>query len=254
MISLFIILSKQDAPEEFLIADNAPPSKNPASTGDMPSALREILDKFLKSSIDDMLPAKVVTHDRVKNRVLIQPMITITTTLGEQVSRNQFASVPVFNIGGGGFLLSFNLKEGDLGWIKAADRDIAEFLKGFKQAAAATMRVHNFSNGIFIPDVMTGYQIDAEDDENAVLQTLDGTVRVSLFPNKLKFTAPEIINDTPITKFTVDIETTGNASLGAGGQPIARLGDAVSVVVTSGSSAGTYAGIITAGSANHTAT
>lgn len=175
------------------MSDNAQPSKNPAnSSGDLPGGMREILAKFLQSSVDDMLPAKIIAYDRDTNRAVIQPMVAMVTTNGDNVPRNQLASIPVLNIGGGGFILSFNFFPGDLGWIKANDRDIADFLKRYSEAVPGTKRIHDFNNGLFIPDVMTGYTIDSEDVENAVLQTLDGTVKVSLSPDKLKLTAPEI--------------------------------------------------------------
>lgn len=198
------------------MVDSSQPSRNPAnSSGDIPGAMREILDKFLKSSIDDMLPAKIVAYDRETNRATVQPLIAMIKTDGQPVRRNQLTSVPVFNIGGGGFILSFNMKEGDLGWIKTSDRDISNFLKNYKEATPNTLRIHDFSDSLFFPDVMTNYVIDEEDADNAVLQTLDGTVRVALFPDKLKLTAPQIINDTPLTKFTGDIEVVGASILSA---------------------------------------
>lgn len=217
------------------MTDNSKPSRNPAnSTGEMSGGVREILAKFLQSSIDDMLPAKIIAYDRGTNRATIKPLIAMLTTEGQPVSRNQLASIPVLNIGGGGFILSFNFSPGDLGWIKANDRDIADFLKRYSEAVPATKRIHDFDNGLFIPDVMTGYSIDAEDAENAVFQNLDGTVRISLFPDKIKLTAPLIETDGPVKLG------------GAGGAEIARKGDQVQV----GASIGT---IITA-SGIHTAT
>ncbi len=183
------------------------PSKNPAnSSGDMSGGMREILAKFLQSSIDDMLPAKIVTYDRAKNRATVKPMIALVTTNGDNISRNQLASIPVLNIGGGGVILSFNLSPGDLGWIKASDRDIADFLKRYSESVPSTKRIHDFNNGLFIPDVMTGYTIDEEDEGNAVLQTLDGTVRVSLFPDKLKLTAP-VVEVNATTSHTITAPT-----------------------------------------------
>lgn len=207
--------------------DNSQPSRNPAnSSGDISGGMREILAKFLQSSIDDMLPAKIIAYDRDANRATIKPMIAMVTTTGDNISRNQLASIPVLNIGGGGSILSFNLSPGDLGWVKANDRDIADFLKRYSEAVPGTKRIHDFNNGLFIPDVMTGYTIAEEDKENAVLQTLDGTVRVSLFPNKIKITAPLIVCNGPV-------------ELGEGAtRGIARLGD--TVTVGSGSSAGDW--------------
>lgn len=214
---------------------NAQPSRNPAnSSGDIPGGMREIFAKFLQSSIDDMLPAKIVAYDRVTNRAIIKPMIAMVTTAGDNVSRNQLASIPVLNIGGGGCILSFNMVPGDLGWIKASDRDAADFLKRYSESVPSTKRIHDFNNGLFIPDVMTGYTIDTEDAGNAVLQTLDGTVRVSLFPNKLKLKAPLIVCNGPV-------------ELGEGAtKGIARLGDEVTVAGVTGT--------ITAASEVHTAT
>jgi len=231
------------------MTDHVQPSLNPAeSTGEMTGAMRQVLRKFLMSSVDDMLPVRVIAYDRSANRATVQPQILVVATDGSAADRNQYASIPVLNLGGGGFILSFNILPGDLGWIKAADRDIAEFLKTFAEAEPPTGRIHDFSNGIFIPDVMTGYSINSDDEGAAVLQSTDGSVRVSLFPDKLKLTAPNVIIDG-------DAEITGAAALGGtGGQPIARLGDTVQVIVSSGSSAGTHTGTITGGSSNHTAT
>lgn len=219
--------------------NNSQPSRNPAnSSGDISGGMREIFTKFLQSSIDDMLPAKIVAYDRDTNRATIKPMIAMITTNGDNISRNQLASIPVLNIGGGGSILSFNLSPGDLGWIKANDRDIADFLKRYSESVPGTKRTHDFNNGLFIPDVMTGYTIAEEDKENAVLQTLDGTVRVSLFPDKIKITAPLIVCNGPV-------------ELGEGAtKGIARLGDVVTV--GSGSSAGDWP--ITSVSTLHKAT
>jgi len=50
-----------------------------------------------------------------------------------------------------------------------------------------------------------------------------------------------------------DLDVTGQTDLGNGGPGIARLGDSVQVVITSGSSAGTWNGVITSASNNNTA-
>jgi len=214
---------------------NSQPSRNPAnSSGDFTGGMREILRKFLVRDVDDMIPATVVAYDRASNRATVQPQIAVLKTDGSFTRRNQVASVPVVNIGGGNAVLSFNLNPGDLGWLKASDRDIAEFLKNYSESLPATKRIHDFNNGIFIPDMMTGYTIDEEDEGNAVLQTLDGTVKVSLFPDKLKLTAPVV-------------EVAAAAQLGGpAGLPIARLGDQVTV--------GGNVGVITSASGIHRAT
>lgn len=229
------------------MTNNAQPSRNPAnSSGDVSGGMRELFAKFLQSSIDDMLPAKIVAYDRDTNRATIKPMIAMVATNGDNISRNQLASIPVLNIGGGGSILSFNLSPGDLGWMKASDRDTADFLKRYSEAVPGTKRVHDFNNGLFIPDVMTGYTIDSEDAENAVLQTLDGTVRVSLFPDKLKLTAPtvEVDGQTEIKLLAPIVNMTGQT-----GTTITDLtilnGIAPSIIFTGATSIGLTAPTIT---------
>jgi len=155
------------------------PSIDPANEGDLLGALRHILGKELQA-LDGMLPAKVIAYDRVKNRVTVQPLIMMMTTSNTTIQRATIASIPVYQIGGGGFILNFNLNAGDLGWIKASDRDISLFLQSYSASAPNTIRKHNFSDSVFFPDVMRGYTIAGEDVSKTVLQNLDGSVKITL--------------------------------------------------------------------------
>lgn len=207
------------------MATNAPPSFDPTDGGSFAGAFKFILKKFL-SNTNDMLPAKVIAFDRTRNRVQVQPLISMVNTNGEVIERAQIASLPVFNVGGGGFILSFNLVPGNLGWIKANDRDLSLFLQTYDTSIPNTQRQHDFSDALFIPDVMTGWTIADEDAPNAVFQTLDGTVRVVLWADKVKITAPLVVLDTPLTHMTGDlhvdgeIRAVGNITAGDGGRNI----------------------------------
>lgn len=169
-------------------APHAQPSSDPANDGSLLGMANEILKKHLQS-VDDMLPARIISYDRTTNRAQVQPLVKILTTDNRQVGRAQIASIPVMQFGGGGFVLNFNLKPGNLGWIKASDRDISLFLQTFKENAPNTLRLHSFQDAVFIPDVMTGYTINGEDAENAVLQTMNGAVRVAVWADRVKLTA-----------------------------------------------------------------
>lgn len=170
---------------------HANPSRDPANDGSLLGMARQILDKFL-SQIDDMLPARVLSYDRTANRATVLPLIKLLTTDDRRIGRAQIASVPVMTFGGDNVVLSFNLKAGDLGWIKANDRDISIMLQGYKDSAPNTLRKHSFQDAVFIPDVMHGMTLNAEDEEHAVLQTLDGTVRVAIWPDRVKITKGEM--------------------------------------------------------------
>jgi len=184
------------------MTNHAPPSGNLADSDTLQGVLKFAFTKFLQKT-DDMLPAQVLAYDRATNRASVQPLIRFVTTKNEVVSRSQIASVPVLQLGGGGFVLSFPIKAGDLGWIKANDRDISFFKKNYTNSSPNTQRKHSFEDAMFIPDsMMKQVVIDPEDAENVVLQNLAGTVRIALWADKVKITAPEIVLDTPLTTIT----------------------------------------------------
>lgn len=190
----------------------------------------------LLQNMDDMLPAKVIAYDRATNRAQVQPLIVMVDTLGNQVQRAQIASLPVLQIGGGGFVVSFPIKTGDLGWIKANDRDISLFKANYEQAAPNTQRKHSFEDALFIPDsFMQDVIIDPEDAENLVIQNLDGTVKISWWSNLLKLLAATIriitpnlfVNSTDIQVTTSTMEIIAStveisAQVGIGGTPDAN--------------------------------
>lgn len=182
-----------------MTAENQKPSRDPANDGTLAGTLRQVFQKVMQG-VDDMLPAQVIAYDRTSNRATVKPLVQVLTTEGETVGRAQIVSVPVFQIGGGGFILNFNLKPGDLGWIKASDRDTSLFLQSYGEQRPNTKRMHSFEDGLFFPDVMRGYTIDGEDAENAVLQNLDGSCRVAIWQDRVKVTAPRVVVDTDIAE------------------------------------------------------
>lgn len=156
------------------------PSRNPTQDGRLLGVLRVFFKKYLQGKIDDMLPAIVVDYDRTTNLATVQPLISVVTTLNTIQERSQIENVPVLQMGGGGFMLNFPIREGDLGWIKANDRDISLFKQFWRMVQPASGRMHRFSDGIFIPAALTGFTIPAADAEKVTLQNLAGTLRLSM--------------------------------------------------------------------------
>lgn len=214
-------------------------AENPANNAGLAGVLNTVLGKFLQN-VDDCLPARVVSYDRKANVATVQPLVAVLTTEGGVVPRANIASVPVLAIGGGGFVVNFPLKGGDLGWIKASDRDISLYMQSLKEAKPNTDRKHSFSDGLFIPDIFRDYEIDGEDfDANMVVQSLDASVRVSLWPDRVKITTGEtslevnkngtiigtaptkMFFDTPLVEFAgifkAGVKSAGGVSTMAGG-------------------------------------
>lgn len=147
-----------------------------------------VLKKFLQG-VDDMLPARVVSYDKDTNRATLAPMVALLTTAGSQVARAQVASVPVFRFGGGGVLIRCPVKAGDLGWIKACDRDISMFLQSFGSGPPNTVRLHTFQDAMFFPDALRTVVVDPDDDEALTIQTEDGQFRVAVAVDRVTLTA-----------------------------------------------------------------
>jgi len=168
---------------------NSNPSVDPANSNTLYGLLVHFFKKKM-SEFDFCTPAKVVSFDRNKNRASIVSQIKMIGTNNEQFSKKSIASVPVYNAGGGGFILSFPLKAGDLGWLIANDSDISLFLNQYNEQIPNTERVHSFSDGFFLPDPMTGYTIAGEDSANVTLQNLSGDVKITLSNNSVKIKTP----------------------------------------------------------------
>lgn len=166
------------------------PSGSPADDGTFIGLFRFAHDKFLQG-VDDMLPARVIAYDRATNMARVQPLISMVTTNNQQVDRAQVASVPVLQLGGGGFVLSFPIKTGDIGWIKANDRDISLFKQSGVNSPPNTQRKHSFEDALFIPDTMLrGITVAPEDQNNVVLQNISGSVRISMSETGIEITTP----------------------------------------------------------------
>lgn len=166
----------------------APPSANPADIGSMQGLLRVFGEK-LKQNTDDMLPARVVAYDRATNRATVQPLVQMVTTTGERIARAQIPSVPVFQYAGGGFVIAFPLAPGDLGWLKASDRDIGLVLQTLAEAEPNTARTHSFQDGMFFPDVLRQWTLDPADQTSLVIQSTDGATRIAVSQGSVTVTA-----------------------------------------------------------------
>lgn len=184
------------------------PSFDPANRGDLAGTIRFVLTKFLQG-LDDMLPAKVISYDRVTNRAQVQPLIAIVTTGDTQVQRAQVASIPVLQLGGGGFVISCPLNAGDLGWIKANDSDISLFLQFLQNSPPNTARLHSFEDGLFIPDTMFK-GVTIADEGALVIQNVAGTVGISINEN-IKMTAPVGVGAAPRAGAIIDAQSTTQA-------------------------------------------
>ncbi len=171
---------------------SSPPNLDKANDGDFAGVMTDVLQNFLRG-VDDMIPAKVVSYDDATNRAVIKPLVMLGTTDGQKISRAQLSNIPVFRFGGGGFFIRFPVKPGDFGWLKATDRDMSLIMqRGGLEDWPNTLRQHSFSDGMFFPDTLKSWVIDGANADALVIQSLDGSVCVSLHSGKVKIEAADI--------------------------------------------------------------
>lgn len=186
------------------------PNVNPAASDSLTGFARELLTSWLRNEVSNCLPATVVKYNRTKNTATLAPSIKMVTTDGNLINRAPLVEVPVFNYGGGGFVINFPLQEGDTGWVKANDRDISLFLLNKKAAKPNTGRLWSFSDSVFYPDIIKGATISNTD--SLVIQNLNGTIKIELSPTEilLKNASKQVKVTSAKTFITGDLEVSGN--------------------------------------------
>lgn len=163
---------------------------------------------------ENLLPAEIVQYDRESNLATVRPMIMFVDVSGNGIRRNQVVGIPVLSLGAGGFHISFPIKEGDLGWIYASDRDISQFKQSLSSTKPSTGRNHKFADGMFIPDMFRKYVINQEDADAMVIQSVDSATRISIRGDNIKITAPSNVTvDTPLATFTNDVAVGKNLTV-----------------------------------------
>lgn len=167
------------------------PSYNPADIDDE-SGFYEFIIKKTLSKIQKMTPAKIISYDRAKNRAIVQPLTYDITSTGGTLPMDTIPNIPVLTLSGGGFIFSFPVQENQTGWLISADRDISVFKQILNFFTPATLRRHQYEDGIFIPDNINGFNI-AQNEVNAViLSSLDGQTKIMLQNGQLNITASSI--------------------------------------------------------------
>lgn len=152
---------------------------DPADDGSLAGLIRHAVNKALQQT-DGMMMARVISHDRQRGVVKVQPLVKVTGTEGEQIERAPIAEIPVARMGGGGVAISSPLKVGDVGYLFAGDRDNSLVAQGnyAKPEPANTDAVKSFSGGVFFPTQNPAYPTAADEEGSMTIGSTSGNVRI----------------------------------------------------------------------------
>lgn len=168
------------------------PSYNPSDIQDRAGFLKFFGSK-LSSKIQKVIPAQIISYDRSANRAVIKVLALDITSTGEKLEMKPIPNIPVLNLAGGGFVFSFPVQEGQIGWLICADKDISVFKSVLSLFTPASYRQHQYEDGFFVPDNLNGFEVPANEANAVILTSLDGATKITLQNGQAVITASSTV-------------------------------------------------------------
>lgn len=240
------------------------PNNNPSREDDYFAAFRQIVRAYLSDNVctTDLVQVVKVSDDGVLD---LLPVLERVTTMGETLKNTDddlICGVKPFYFVGGGCEISIPISVGDFGILLSCKFDIAGFIEKHATADVASQRQFDRSNGVFIPfdffaEKKTALTIKRTAEKGTDSAIFDASgITITHTGSK---TATIILSDSGVsiqTDADIALTATGNVNVdaneatitasavnlgGSGGQPVARVGDTVTVngvsgTITAGSS------------------
>lgn len=136
-----------------------------------------------QTAIWTAMPGILQSFDAEKMTCKVQPTIKGIFRLKDgtekKVTMPECLDVPVQFAAGGGFAMTFPMKEGDEGIIVFASRCIDSWWQNGGIQNPAELRMHDLSDGMFIPGIRSVPRVLTDfDTENAVIRSEDNVVQI----------------------------------------------------------------------------
>jgi hypothetical protein len=121
-------------------------------------------------------------------RVAVQPLVQMVDGIQQTVAHTNVFNLPYFRLSGGSKAIIMDPKEGDIGFVVVADRDISGVKNSKKASPPGSGRKFNIADGIYISaclgDAPTCY-MQFTDDEKIIISPDNGTTIVTIEKNKV---------------------------------------------------------------------
>jgi len=239
-----------------------------------------IVNEILQDNVRLSMPAVIVSVAEYPTSQMIDVKPLVNNLYKDRLAVEYpiIFRVPVVLLGGGGALISVPLKIGDIVKLDFSRDSLDEFLqsRGDKPVTPSTFRRYNLTDAIATPALPTNIsnlKPNATDLEIKLLDSSGGlNASVKMTPEgnlvvdaktDLSITIGGAANITIAGDCNLDVSGDCNldvsgdcnidasqVNLGSGGNEIARKGDAIKLIIPTGSSAGTWYGVVHTGGNN----
>lgn len=202
-----------------------PPSYNPADLDSLFGIFQLFMRQYLGAWLATVQPVEIASIAENNRFVNVKPLIQLHGTTNNLIPITDddiICNIPVMHPLGANGEIRFNPAIGDQGLLVAGNFDITNYKQTKSQAPEGSYRSFNWADGFFLP-----LSFETADD-GLLLRNKQSLIKV----------LEENIN---VISQSVNLG-------GDSGKGVARLGDEVTVQITSGSSAGTWKGTITSSS------
>lgn len=181
-----------------------------------PELFQLYLRDNILSRICVSMPCKIVSYNRATHIAKVKPLFNFKYENGPTVESAEMQDVEVRRIMAGGFLIDFPIAAGDTGWLIAVDRDASDIKERSGSALPCSSAVNTYVSGFWIPDQWgsdTRLGISGVDENRLVVQSKDGTQKISVGSSDIKITATTVTIDSPTTTITGAVNITGAVTM-----------------------------------------
>lgn len=134
-----------------------------------------------QKNIHTALPAKIVSFNAERQTATLAIQITQLLTDGGTVQIPPLVDVPVSFPRGGGFAFTFPLASGDEGIAIFSERCIDGWWQSGKASEPLDVRLHDFSDAMFIPGICSTPNVISEFFSNGLsMQTVDANTYIRI--------------------------------------------------------------------------
>lgn len=212
-----------------MVSNNNIVGGNKGALNDPVAGFMNLMERYLRSYVNTVQPVEI-TAINGDGTVNVKPLLQNKTTNGDVLHPVEIYNIPILSLKGNNCSLVFDVAVGNQGLLIAGQYDITDYKKTKAVSGKPTNRTYSYSDGFYLPMTLT----DKQDNKMTINY---GNSSITLKDSQV---------DISTTTANINADT---VNLAGGGSGVARIGDKVSVQVMSGSSAGTWEGTITEGSA-----